>query len=262
VILPDQRVAAIYGAPRSESLGVLGFGTPKDVTEILLNQAAPEWIIGAGLPPGEQVDRIGAEDVNAVASYLSDLVRRFHLPQKLLIVHEPAIDTIIRPDRLQGVDGVALVLDTDGSAAIPDKAARYRARQEHPAAIQRDPSVPQAGPGAHGAERCSAPAASPGPGRVPVGANPMRRAHRGKDRPTWGAGRPILTTRPSRPVVRLGRASSQALERRGSRASSPERRASTAASRFPAARSSSPISRQHEASCWRAPSLPNCVAAS
>jgi hypothetical protein len=43
--------------------------------------------------------------VNAVASYLSDLVRRFHLPQKLLIVHEFAIDTIIRPDRLQGVDG-------------------------------------------------------------------------------------------------------------------------------------------------------------
>jgi hypothetical protein len=79
------------------------------------------------VPPGEQVDRIGADDVNAVASYLSDLVRRFHLPQKLLIVHEFGIDTIIDPDRLHGVDGVALVLDTDGSAAIPDKVTRYRA---------------------------------------------------------------------------------------------------------------------------------------
>jgi hypothetical protein len=84
----------------------------------------PEWLTPNAVP-GTVIGSTDAATVNGVAAYLSGLVARYRLPEKLLVVHQ-FTDTMIRDKPLlRRHPGVALVLNVDGFGDPPNKIAKY-----------------------------------------------------------------------------------------------------------------------------------------
>src|SRR5439155_4872966 len=54
----------------------------------------PEWRMGPGQVPGRVIGRVGAREVNATTAWLAQLVQRYDLPEKLLLVHEFTDDMV------------------------------------------------------------------------------------------------------------------------------------------------------------------------
>ena len=77
----------------------------------------------AAARPGDRLDRRG--DVNEVSRYLSGIVRRHDLPQKLLVVHRFTGDMIQTEHDLERHPGVALVVNVDGFGDQPNKISKY-----------------------------------------------------------------------------------------------------------------------------------------
>jgi hypothetical protein len=86
----------------------------------------PEWSMEPPLLPGQEIGSTDAETVNEVSRWLSDLVRRHDLPQKLLVVHRFTGDMIEDEDQLERHPGVALVVNVDGFGDRPNKVSKYR----------------------------------------------------------------------------------------------------------------------------------------
>ena len=86
----------------------------------------PEWSMEEGQVPGGQIGSTEAETVNEVSRYLSAIVRRGRLPQKLLVVHRFTPGMIQREERLDRQPGVALVVNVDGFGDRANKVAKYR----------------------------------------------------------------------------------------------------------------------------------------
>ena len=80
----------------------------------------------AGELPGQQIGSTDAATVNEVSAYLSRIVRRGRLPQKLLVVHRFTEDMIENEGELRRHPGVALVVNVDGFGDRPNKIAKYR----------------------------------------------------------------------------------------------------------------------------------------
>jgi hypothetical protein len=87
----------------------------------------PEWSMAPGELPGQQIGSTDAATVNEVSAYLSRIVRRLDLPQKLLVVHRFTDDMIENEAALRRHPGVALVVNVDGFGDQPNKIAKYRA---------------------------------------------------------------------------------------------------------------------------------------
>jgi hypothetical protein len=87
----------------------------------------PEWSMGPGQVPGQQIGSTHAATVNEVSRYLSRIVRRLNLPQKLLVVHRFTTDMIRDETRLERHPGVALTVNVDGFGDRPNKISKYRA---------------------------------------------------------------------------------------------------------------------------------------
>lgn len=85
----------------------------------------PEWSVPAGQLPGKVIGSTDASDVNAAGGMLSDLVRKHHLPQKLLLVHQFTPSMIRNRRALLQPPGVALALNVDGFGDRPGKIAKY-----------------------------------------------------------------------------------------------------------------------------------------
>jgi hypothetical protein len=86
----------------------------------------PEWSMKPPLLPAQEIGSTDAATVNAVSRYLSGLVRRNDLPQKLLVVHRFTGDMIQAEHQLERDPGVALVVNVDGFGDQPNKIAKYR----------------------------------------------------------------------------------------------------------------------------------------
>jgi hypothetical protein len=86
----------------------------------------PEWSLRAGQIPGQEIGSTDAATVNEVGRYLSRLVRRNDLPQKLLVVHRFTEDMIENEQQLREHSGVALTVNVDGFGDRPNKIAKYR----------------------------------------------------------------------------------------------------------------------------------------
>jgi hypothetical protein len=86
----------------------------------------PEWSMEPGQVPGQQIGSTDAATVNEVGAYLSALVRRHRLPQKLLLVHRFTEGMIRDDDALADHRGVALTINVDGFGDRPNKIAKYR----------------------------------------------------------------------------------------------------------------------------------------
>jgi hypothetical protein len=85
----------------------------------------PEWHVGPGQVPGQVIGRVGAREVNATSAWLSQLVKRDRLPEKLLVIHQ-FTDSMVDEARLRQRDGLALVLNVDGFGNQAVKKAKYR----------------------------------------------------------------------------------------------------------------------------------------
>jgi hypothetical protein len=85
----------------------------------------PEWSMKPPLLPAQEIGSTDAATVNEVSRYLSGLVRRYDLPQKLLVVHRFTRDMIQAEDQLERDPGVALVVNVDGFGDQPNKISKY-----------------------------------------------------------------------------------------------------------------------------------------
>jgi hypothetical protein len=86
----------------------------------------PEWSMAPGQVPGRQIGSTDAATVNSVSRYLSRIVRKHRLPQKLLVVHRFTPGMIRQEEALERDPGVALVVNVDGFGTQPVKIAKYR----------------------------------------------------------------------------------------------------------------------------------------
>ena len=86
----------------------------------------PEWSMDPPQLPGQEIGSTDAETINEVSRYLSGIVRRHDLPQKLLVVHRFTEEMIESEEQLERHPGVALVVNVDGFGDRPNKVAKYR----------------------------------------------------------------------------------------------------------------------------------------
>jgi len=85
----------------------------------------PEWSLDPPQLPGQEIGTTDAATINEVSRYLSAIVRRYDLPQKLLVVHRFTGDMIHAEHHLERHPGVALVVNVDGFGDQPNKISKY-----------------------------------------------------------------------------------------------------------------------------------------
>jgi hypothetical protein len=85
----------------------------------------PEWSMDPPQLPGQEIGSTDAATINEVSRYLSGIVRRYDLPQKLLVVHRFTNDMIEAEHDLERHPGVALVVNVDGFGDQPNKISKY-----------------------------------------------------------------------------------------------------------------------------------------
>ncbi|HVB11385.1 MAG TPA: hypothetical protein VNM16_13600 [Bacillota bacterium] len=85
----------------------------------------PEFDMLPGEMPGKYFGTMSATDINWTINYLSQMVSDYHLPQKVLIVHQFTATMLPTWADIKGAPGVALVLDMDGFGGQGIKTANY-----------------------------------------------------------------------------------------------------------------------------------------
>ncbi len=87
----------------------------------------PEWKLTPGQLPLQQIGSSHADPINGVADYVSGLVTRYRLPEKLFVVHQFQLRMV--PDRaaIRTRPGLAMVFHVDGQGPVSDKLATYAA---------------------------------------------------------------------------------------------------------------------------------------
>jgi hypothetical protein len=88
----------------------------------------PEWALQPGQLPLHQIGSVSISEVNAVVSWLARLTAQYHLPQKLLELHEFRLTMIQNVQRLDThQDDLAIVINMDGQGAPRVKQQTWRA---------------------------------------------------------------------------------------------------------------------------------------
>lgn len=85
----------------------------------------PEWRVRPGEIPGRQVGRVTAGEINEVVDYLARIVRRYALPQKLLVVHQFTPFMVENRADIHAPPEVAVTFDIDGVGGRQAKSATY-----------------------------------------------------------------------------------------------------------------------------------------
>jgi hypothetical protein len=86
----------------------------------------PEWHVeGDEIPGGGFVGSTTAKTVNAVGDWLASLVRKYHLPQKLFIVHQFTADMIEHKASVKSWPELATVFDVDGFGSRETKIQKW-----------------------------------------------------------------------------------------------------------------------------------------
>jgi hypothetical protein len=85
----------------------------------------PEWRVRDGEVPGQIIGQVGAREVNATSAWLSQLVARYKLPEKLFVIHQ-FTDDMVPEAELKEREGLALVLNVDGFGDALNKKSKYK----------------------------------------------------------------------------------------------------------------------------------------
>ncbi len=93
----------------------------------------PEFDMRKGLRPGQRIGSSDAEDVNVAIIKLSEIVEKYRLPPKLLLVHRFTDEMLRRYDKIRLDPNVQVVIVMDGFG--PPHAKRHIYRRE----ITREP---------------------------------------------------------------------------------------------------------------------------
>jgi hypothetical protein len=91
----------------------------------------PEWRMGPGQVPGQVIGHVDAREVNAVSAWLSKIVVRRKLPQKLFLIHQFTND-MVDDTQLHERAGLAMVLNADGFGTRALKKAKYHSFTSSP----------------------------------------------------------------------------------------------------------------------------------
>jgi len=74
----------------------------------------PEFSMKTGAIPGKKIGTFDADDVNTAIDDLAELVRKYHLPPKILIVHRFTQGMVRNYQSIKKVPEVQVVMDMDG----------------------------------------------------------------------------------------------------------------------------------------------------
>jgi hypothetical protein len=86
----------------------------------------PEWATRPGQRPGHGYGHTTGAKLNEVASYISDLVQKYNLPEKVMVYHQVAAWVITKESKLKPHPGVALVKSVDGIGNRDEKLTTYK----------------------------------------------------------------------------------------------------------------------------------------
>lgn len=86
----------------------------------------PEWAIGPGQVPGRVFGAVTGAQLEQVARYVSDLVVRGDLPEKVIVYHQLRLSVVRTVAALQPHPGLAVVQSVDGIGNRADKEATWR----------------------------------------------------------------------------------------------------------------------------------------
>jgi hypothetical protein len=87
----------------------------------------PEWRLGPSQVHLRQIGTVSSAEVNLVAEWLAELVRRQHLPQKLLLLHQFKLTMIQDRSEIIAPPELAVVIQMDGQGPLPTKYATWEA---------------------------------------------------------------------------------------------------------------------------------------
>jgi hypothetical protein len=85
----------------------------------------PEWHVGPEQIPGQTIGSVTAPEINDVAAFVAEIVRRGGLPEKLFVIHQFTAGmikdkaTVVRPP------GLAVTMNVDGFGDRPNKIVKY-----------------------------------------------------------------------------------------------------------------------------------------
>lgn len=86
----------------------------------------PEWAVGPNQVPGRVFGRTTGAELDSLAAYLSGLVKRFDMPEKLFVFHQLSRGIVRDEKSLRRHPGVAVVKSVDGIGSRADKEATWR----------------------------------------------------------------------------------------------------------------------------------------
>lgn len=86
----------------------------------------PEWRVGPGEFPGEQIGSVRAREINRTAGWLSRLTQDNDLPEKLFVVHQFTQGMVPDIRKVRRREGLAMVQHVDGFGSPADKLTTYR----------------------------------------------------------------------------------------------------------------------------------------
>lgn len=95
----------------------------------------PEFSMKFGNPPGTVIGTFDAADINYAATYLAGLVRKNHLPPKILVVHRFTQNMVTNYKEIQPLPEVQIVMDMDGFGSKAKKRGTY-SRVIYPEPVQ------------------------------------------------------------------------------------------------------------------------------
>ena len=85
----------------------------------------PEWRVGSGQFPGQQIGSVRAKEINRTAGWLSRLARDNALPEKLFVVHQFTTGMVPDIRKVRSREGLAMVQHVDGFGSPADKLMTY-----------------------------------------------------------------------------------------------------------------------------------------
>jgi hypothetical protein len=86
----------------------------------------PEWAMDRGQRPGGEYGHTTGAELDEVARYLADLVKRHDLPEKVMVYHQVARSVVRRESGLKAHDGVVMIKSVDGLGHLGPKKNTYR----------------------------------------------------------------------------------------------------------------------------------------
>ena len=87
----------------------------------------PEFSMKQGHTPGTRIGTLDAADVNWAIDYLAGLVREYHLPPKVLVIHRFTQHMITNAEQIRPRPEVEVVIDMDGWGPVSLKRQSFRA---------------------------------------------------------------------------------------------------------------------------------------